>query len=222
MRVYGRVRGIAVKHWAVIGFMMLLALPAQALQVSVQGLFKNTAVLTINGKQHLLKAGQASPEGVLLVSSTPKQAVVEINGQRETLTLSRRISGQFKATDRRKVSIPRNGLNQYVSNAAINGKRVQVIVDTGANIIAMNSQDAQFLGIPYREGVPSIVRTASGEAKSYSVKLRAVDVGGILVSGVEAAVIEGSFPDTILLGMSYLQHVDITEKGGVLNLEATY
>jgi aspartyl protease family protein len=197
---------------------------AAAVTVQVTGLFRGAAVLQINGQQQMLREGKTSPEGVLLVSATPKQAVLEINGQRQTLSLSQHITSQYSAAaDRKAVVIPRNNANQYITYAALNGRRQQVLVDTGANVVAMNSQHARQMGIDYQQGgVASRVTTASGVAPSYQVKLRSVSVGGIQASGVNAVVIEGNFPQMILLGMSYLQHVDMSEQNGSLVLEAKY
>ncbi len=52
--------------------------------------------------------------------------------------------------------------------------------------------------------------------------LESVDVGGIHVPHVQASVIEGAFPEMVLLGVSYLQHVDMQEKDGILSLTAKY
>ena len=190
--------------------------------VQVSGLFKDTAVLTINGQQRMLRAGQRSPEGVLLVSATPKQAVIEIDGHRQEVSLSQHITGQYQTTEKQQVSIPRNNLNQYITFAELNGRRQQVLVDTGANKVAMSSLHARQLGIDYQAGVPSMVRTASGTVPSYRVTLRSVSVGDISASGVEAVVIEGAYPAEILLGMSYLERVDMREQNGTLYLQAKY
>ena len=48
--------------------------------IEVNGLFGNQAVLTINGKQRILRKGQRSPEGVLLVSSTLSHVVIRHSG----------------------------------------------------------------------------------------------------------------------------------------------
>ncbi len=42
--------------------------------------------------------------------------------------------------------------------------------------------------------------------------------GGIKVERVQAAVTDSDYPSTILLGMTYLEHVDIAESNGVLSL----
>ena len=47
-------------------------------------------------------------------------------------------------------------------------------------------------------------------------------IGGIAVNNVEGMVLEGKFPEKVLLGMSYLRHVEMSEKGGVLMLLQKY
>jgi aspartyl protease family protein len=208
--------------FAFVVSMCFLSPLTHAYNIQAQALLKNTAVLMIDGKRRTLKAGQRSPEGILLISASPQKAIIEINDQQQQLTLTQRISGNYQSASKREVTIPRDRAKQFLTNASINGKRIPVMVDTGANIVALSSAHAQRLDIDYLNGQPSRVTTASGEATSYIITLRSVDVGGIIVSGVKAAVIEGDFPVTILLGMSYLQHVTIQEKDGTLTLQAKY
>lgn len=47
-------------------------------------------------------------------------------------------------------------------------------------------------------------------------------LGNIRVNHVEATVIEGSYPDIVLLGMSFLKHVKLSEHRGVMQIEANY
>jgi aspartyl protease family protein len=56
---------------------------------------------------------------------------------------------------------------------------------------------------------------------AYSVTLQSVSVGGIQVDNVPATVLEGVFPGTVLLGMSYLRHVKLQEHNGILSLTRT-
>ena len=200
------------------------SMAAYAINVQVVGLFKGAAVIKVDGQQYMLREGKASPEGVLLVSATTQQAVIEVEGQRQTLGLSQHINSQFSsASAKKEVVIPRNSVNQYITYASLNGRRQEVLVDTGANLVAMSSAHARQLGIDYeKSGSPTMVSTASGTAMSFKVKLRSVSVGGLTASGVDAVVIEGGYPHMILLGMSYLQHVEMSEKNGSLHLQAKY
>lgn len=195
---------------------------AYALDIHVQGLFRDAAVLVINGNQQMLKAGKRSPEGVLLISADRQQALIEYQGERHTLSLTRQITTQYNEVKSKEVAIRRNELNQYIATAKINDKRIRVLVDTGANAVAMSSRDARRLGIDYQSGMPTRVKTASGITAAYTVKLRVVEVGGIKANHIDGFVIEGGFPEQVLLGMSYLEHVDLREESGILYLKGKY
>ncbi len=203
--------------WALL-FVALLAVPAHASDVIVEALLPNAAVLKINGNRHTLRAGQSVGD-VKLVSADAKAAVVEVSGQRQTLGISQRITGNFQVPEKREVTITKDALKQYRTVATINGRRVAVLVDTGANTVALNASQAAALGIDYESGIPTSVETASGKVAAWVVSLDSVDVGGIRVDRVQAAVTDSEYPSTILLGMTYLEHVDIAESNGILSLK---
>lgn len=195
---------------------------ALATQIEVLALFKGAALLKIDGREQLLKAGKSTAEGIVLVSATPKEAVLEINGQRQNLRLSQSISGAYEKPVMREYAVPMNRRGQYMTTATINGKLIDVQIDTGANTVALSRRHAERLGIAYRRGDPSRVQTASGIANSWRIRLDSVDVGGILVPNVQAAVIDADFPAEVLLGMTYLEHVEIRKQGDSLHLKQRY
>ncbi len=205
--------GIAVY----IGF----AAPMFAADVYVEALLPNMAVLQIDGQRVHLRAGQ-SHGPVTLVEADGSSALVRLDGVEQRLTVSQRISGQFAEPTQRSITIRRDNQLQYLANAEINGVRLPVIVDTGANVVALNGRHASRVGIDPDEGTPSQVQTAGSVVPARSVVLDSVIVGGIRVDTVAATVIDGDFPETILLGMSYLKHVEMTEQGGVMTLKARW
>ncbi|PLW81736.1 TIGR02281 family clan AA aspartic protease [Kineobactrum sediminis] len=203
---------------------MLLAqaVGVQAASVTVEALLPNTVVLKINGTRKTLRAGD-SYEGVKLISADATVALLEINGERRQLGLHRNITTSYQAPEQRRLDIPRNERMQYITTALINGNSVQVIVDTGANVVAINSGQAAAMGINYKEtGSPSKLETASSLVDAWTVNLASVEVGGIRVENVRASIIEGGYPSTPLLGMTYLQHVELRESNGVLSLSRSW
>ena len=189
--------------------------------IEVEALLPDTAVLKINGQRKTLKVGQ-SFGGVTLIAAYSRTATLEVDGQQMVVGISRRIGSSYQEPKEQVVTIQRNAMLQYHTTASINGRQVQVLVDTGANVVAMSSAQAQALGIDYSAGIPSKVETASGVIPAHMVTLRSVSVGGILVNNVRASVVEGDFPATLLLGMTYLQHVKIQENNGVLSLSRAW
>jgi aspartyl protease family protein len=189
--------------------------------IEVEALLPDTAVLKIDGQRKTLKVGQ-SFGGVTLIAAYSRTATLEVDGQQMVVGISRRIGSNYQQPKEQVVTIQRDAMLQYHTTASINGRQVQVMVDTGANVVAMSSAQAQALGIDYKAGIPSKVETASGVIPAHIVTLRSVSVGGILVNNVRASVVEGDFPATILLGMTYLQHVKMKEHNGLLSLSRAW
>jgi len=189
--------------------------------VEVQGLFTGAAILKVNGQSKMLRVGQTFA-GVTLVESTSRSATIEINGQRQVLGVSTRISSNYQVPETREVTIRRDGMMQYQTNALINGRSMRVLVDTGANLLVLNADHARVLGLASEAGDAVKVETAAGVVDGKILTLRSVEVGGIRVENVRAAVLMGSHPSTILLGMSYLRHVEMHESGGILSLSRAY
>lgn len=204
------------------GLLLILCCTAGLLHaedIVVLGLFKDMAILRINESQYKLRSGETSPEGIKLVSANSDEAVLEINGQRQTYKLGNHISLSFTTPDTAGAMIrPIDGM--YKVHGFINRQPVEFLVDTGASTIAMNANQARKLGINFRyEGEVAYSSTANGYAKIYKLKLDSVQIGDIVVRNVDAAVLEGNFPTTTLLGMSFLNQVNMKRDGQLLVLE---
>lgn len=219
---------VSVKHWLRIVLAVVCCLcggmaRAEVAQVEAQALMKGSAMLRIGGQSRLLRVGERSVEGVLLVSASPREAVIDVKGQRRTLSLSNRIAGGFTEPEQAEIQIARNLNHQYLTTAQINGRQMLVLVDTGANSVAMNSAHARSLGIDYlRKGTPVRVGTAGGVVQGYGIVLDEVSIGGISARYVEATVIDSDSPAQVLLGMTYLQHVTLRERDGIMYLRQKY
>jgi aspartyl protease family protein len=200
-------------------FFCMLANVCFGLEIEAKMLAQGSAVLIIDGTQRMLREGKRSPEGVLLVSADGKQAVLEIEGKRKTISLSRSIGSKFKQADKTEIRIASGQGGHYYTKGLINGRPVDFVVDTGASIIAMNHFVAERLGIDYRGGTPITVSTANGDAKAFMVTLNNVSVGNIVVQQVEAAVSTTDSPSVVLLGNTYLSRVDLKIEQGVLVLK---
>ncbi|WP_096085173.1 TIGR02281 family clan AA aspartic protease [Agaribacterium haliotis] len=187
--------------------------------IVVKGLMPNAAVLVINGRQHFLKAGNSSPEGVKLIQATSKQALVSYQGQRFELGLSRQIGANYKQNEAREVRLASQRQGHYFGTAVIRGYNVPFLVDTGATSISMSSRMADRLGLRYRDGELIRVATAQGVTLAHEILIASVNVGGIVVNNAKATVIEGDFPIDMLLGNSFLSKVDMRVESGVMILQ---
>lgn len=196
---------------------------AAALDIVVVALFKDKAIVTIDGTRRVLTPGEASPEGVRLISANSDEAVIEVNGQREKFALGSHIGSSFTAASSREVQIFPDAAGMYMTTGSIDGHLINFLVDTGATTIALNSSHAKRLGIDFRyTGKKGFVETASGVEEAYGVILRTVKVGEIEMRDVQATVIDGDFPSDVLLGMSFLGRVDMQRVGKTLTLRKKF
>jgi aspartyl protease family protein len=208
----------------VIAVLATLAMAAVAApDIRVVGLFKDRAVIRIDGRQRILRIGETSPEGVRLLSADSESAVLEVDGREIRGTLDGRVSARNRSPESQSVQIMRNSHGMYTTVGSINGLPVTFLVDTGATQVAMNAAAARRLGIDYRVvGVPAAVTTASQVERAWSVTLDSVKVGNILLKNVAGIVLEGSQPSRVLLGMSYLGRLEITNDGQLMTLHKKY
>ena len=201
--------------------LILFSLPLAAVEdITVLGLFADKAMLRIDGTQRLLRVGQQSPEGVKLIAADSEQATIEINGRQRRLQLGTHISSQFVAAKVKRVQIWPDSNGMYSVNGSINGGSVGFLVDTGANTIALNANDAKRLNIDYKaKGQRVMGETASGTSWVYLLTLDTVSVGQIKLYDVEAIVFDGPHPRNALLGLTFLNRIDMKRDGIMLTLE---
>ncbi|MET0090935.1 MAG: TIGR02281 family clan AA aspartic protease [Candidatus Thiodiazotropha sp.] len=204
--------------------MLLLATGAGAVErIVVEALFPDKAMVSIDGQRRLLKLDQPSPEGVLLISANSREAVLEVDGERQTYPLGGHITTRFTRPDKITAKIWRDQSGAYTTVGSINGRTVNFLVDTGATAVAMHANQARRLGISYRiDGNPIYVNTASGTARAYDVTLDRVQVGDITISQVRGFVIDTDGPPRVLLGMSFLNRVTMEDQGDLLMLQQRF
>ncbi len=105
----------------------------------------------------------------------------------------------------RSFAIPRDGRGHFQTEARVDGRYIEFMVDTGASTIALTERSARKLGIfPSHSDYSVSVRTANGTAKAASVQLNSVDVGGLVVRDVRALVMQDDALSENLLGLSFL------------------
>ncbi len=200
--------------------LLLITLPAAAGRIDVVGLFKDRAVVEIDGRTEVLKVGETRPDGIRLISADSKEAVIEIDGKRAIYPLGSHSSIPAMTAPRgTMVQIGPDSQGMYFADGTINGYAVRFVVDTGATTLALNRQTARRLGIDYRvDGKPGTSQTASGIVRAYGVTLKKVTVGDIALNDVEAIVIDGDSPSEPLLGNSFLGRLDIKRSDKILQL----
>ena len=193
-----------------------------ATDVTVVGLFPNKALVQIDGgAPRTLSAGQRTAEGVTLIGVEHDAATFEIDGKHVTLGLGQARVGRSEPSAQ-SATIMADLQGHFPADAQVNGRPMRFLVDTGATFVSLPTVDARRLGIDYAKGQQVMMRTASGGARGYMVKLDTVSVGGVTVYGVDAVVLEGEGLAVPLLGMSFLNRMDMKREGSVLTLTKRY
>ncbi|WP_444896054.1 retropepsin-like aspartic protease family protein [Microbulbifer sp. SSSA005] len=211
-----------MRSYFVFFLSLLIALSANAQQVQLKGLFGDSAMLEIDGRQKILKAGQKSPEGVTLLEATTRYARISVSGREQKLTLDAPIATSFAKAAKAEVRLSADSRGHYMTDAWVNGMRVPMMVDTGATSIAFNYPTARRLGLNLDTAQEIRVSTANGVTRAYKVSLNSVTIGGIKLHNVDATVHSDDFPSVVLLGNSFLSRVDMEQQGGVLLLRARH
>jgi aspartyl protease family protein len=147
--------------------------------------------------------------------------VLEINGASAVYTLGNDISTHFTKADLPIVRIEKDSRGLYRTGGTINGQPVNFIVDTGATVVAINANQAKTLGIEFG-GKVTQVETASGKSKAYPVTLQQITLGDIHVYNVPAVIVQGNSPPEILLGMSFLNRLEMHDHDQLLELRQKY
>jgi len=120
----------------------------------------------------------------------------------------------------REASIPADAVGQFHANASIDGQEVDVLVDTGATMVALTAETATRLGV-FADPAAAKLRThtANGDALVTPVILREVSLGSIDMSDVEAVVMAPGAGAANLLGASFLKRLaSVEQRDGVLVL----
>lgn len=187
--------------------------------IVLKGLFgKKSALVSIDGDDYVLKMGKEK-KGITLIKIEGQEAIIRVNDQQQRISLSKQISIGYKQPTVKTVRISSQKGGHYWVAAQINGRAVDVIIDTGATTISMGASTAKNLGVDYRKGRPVRMSTANGVTEGRVVTLKKVTVGEISQYNVLATVSLNDALPIILLGNSFLSGVDMRTVNGVLVLE---
>jgi aspartyl protease family protein len=112
-------------------------------------------------------------------------------------------------TGKRTVRLNADSQGHYTVDARVEGQSMQMLVDTGASIIALTHEDARRINARPRAGDrPRRISTANGVVEAQSVRLTSVRIGSIEVQDVDAVIMPPGALSKNLLGMSFLRRID--------------
>ena len=129
---------------------------------------------------------------------------------------NQRVSTSQTSDGVQQVILQRNNNGHYVATGKVNNQPVTFFLDTGATDISIPQNIADRIGLV--KGQPVIYSTANGPAKNYLTKLDTVTLGNISLHNLRASINPNIDSDEILLGMTFLKHLEFTQKGKTLTI----
>lgn len=215
---------MAMNRLGALGLSLAMTLASVAIaspDLQLNAILGKKVIVTLNGKQLTLKEGQQVEAELTLLEVSSKQAVFNWQGNRLTLSPDSRISTQFEERKAESITIYRDASSHYIVTGEINGRSTQMVVDTGATIVAINAAQASQMGLDWQNNPSGTIATVGGATRAYAVKLEKITVGGIAVYHVDAVVVPNQ-ATPFLLGMSFLRHFEMNESDNVLTLKKKF
>ena len=213
----------ACRFWLVFGICLILMVPrVHAVDVGLAGLFPGKALLTIGGgPPRIVAVGVTTPEGVKVVSTDGETATLEVGGTKRVLRVGQNVAAQPSTSGSQKVVLTADSAGHFLTSGNINGTTVRFLVDTGASMVSLGASDARRIGIDASKGEQALTSTANGQAVVTRVKLDNLRVGEITMNNVDALVHQQDMPFA-LLGMSFLNRMEMQREGDTMTLKKRY
>jgi len=112
------------------------------------------------------------------------------------------------ATSGRSLTIDGDRQGHFKTEARVEGRFVDFLVDTGASVVVLRESDAARVGIrPMPRDYTALISTANGKIKAAPAKLDRIELGGITVFDVPALVLPDEALGQNLLGTSFLSRL---------------
>lgn len=129
---------------------------------------------------------------------------------------NREVTSRIGADTALEVILKRNRQGHYLATGRINGKRVELLLDTGASDVSIPADIAARLGL--ERGPRVNYQTANGTITAWQTRIPLLELGNIALHDVRASINPYIQDGTILLGMSFLKHLEFTQRGDTLIL----
>ena len=210
-----------ILHSTLLAFAVFAAAPATAQDVGLAGIMGSKAMLMVNGGEpEAVRVGE-SLGGVKVVAIQGDQVIVEVGGRKRPLRIGQHAIGAAAADGSGKITLTADGRGHLYTTGTINGTSVRFLVDTGATMISLGASDARRLGLDFNRGQKGFSQTANGQVVVSKVKLDTVSIAGVTLRQVDALLHQNDMP-IALLGMSFLNRMEMQHDGGTMTLRQRY
>ena len=114
-----------------------------------------------------------------------------------------------------EVVLIRNRQGHYITTGKVNGKKVEMLLDTGATDVVVPAELESRLGL--ERGFSGLANTANGQVRVYATRIARLQIGNIILYDVPASI-NPNMRGQLLLGMSALKQVEFSQRDGELTL----
>lgn len=179
--------------------------------------------MVINGAApRTIGTGSVTPEGVKLIAVDSTVATLEFDGRRHRLAVGEHaVAAATANSSPSSTTLLADQRGHFFATGIVNGAPVRFMVDTGATLVALGAGDAARAGVDYRRGQPMVVMTANGAVQAWRVKLSSLQLGNITLRDVDAAI-QGEDTPIALLGMSFLNFLEMKRDGETMTLRRRF
>lgn len=123
---------------------------------------------------------------------------------------NRHLSVRGTAEGQPQVILQRNRYGHYVSQGLINGREAVFFLDTGATDVVIPAEIADKYGL--KRGSAFQVNTANGIVTVYATRLDSIELGPLQLRDIRASINPHMDGKEVLLGMSFLKHLELTQR----------
>lgn len=116
----------------------------------------------------------------------------------------------------REVVLKRGRGDDYLAPGFINGQPVEFLVDTGATLVSIPARIAERIGL--KRGPSFEAVSANGTIRVHATIVDELTLGNIVMHEVRASINPHMTKDTVLLGMSFMKHLEMIQRGDELTL----
>jgi len=214
--------GKSTRHFTLLALALCLVSGGAAAQdVGLAGVLGSKALLMIDGGEPQAVAVGQSLAGVKVISVQGEQAVVEIGGKKRPLRVGQHAIGAAAADGSGKVVMTADNQGHFYATGSVNGASVRFLVDTGATMVSLGANDARRIGLDFNRGQKGMTQTANGQTMVSKVKLDTVRIGDVTLHNVDALIHQTEMP-MALLGMSFLNRMEMQRDGGTMTLRKRF
>lgn len=123
---------------------------------------------------------------------------------------NRHLAVQTTGEGQLQVLLKRNHYGHYVSLGLINGREAVFFLDTGATDVVIPAEIADKYDL--KRGPAYQVSTANGIVTVYATSLDLIELGPLRLRDIRASINPHMDGEEILLGMSFLKHLELSQR----------